>query len=377
MTGSVWPTYSERGERRGRVDLAIVGPAQSGKTAVFNALAAGHAQHGDDRREHVAAVKVPDDRLEKLAALVKAEKVTPIELRLYDLPPLFEKGRAASGDAAEALSRADGLILVVRAFRRPDVPHPLGDVDPGRDIDLFQSEMLLHDLGIVERRLEKLDITVRSSRPGEREAGQREQPVLQSVRQHLEDGQALRSQTWSGDEAKALANFGLLTLKPMLILINLDEDDIAKAAEVEGEYRVRCGDSGASVGTMCARLEAELAELEPEEAAEFRRELGAKEPAAPRVLEQIQVMLGLITFYTPVGTECRAWPVPAGTAALEAAGRIHTDMARGFIRAEAIAWGELMEIGSMAEAKKRGRLRSEGKQYVVQDGDVLHILFHV
>ena len=356
------------------MDLAIVGPAQSGKTAVFNALAAGHAQHSDARREHVAAVKIPDERLEKLGALVAAEKVTHAELRLYDLPPLFEKGRAASGEAAESLSRADGLILVVRHFRRPDVPHPLGDVDPGRDIDLFQSEMVLHDLGIVERRLEKLDITVRSARPEEREAGQRELATLQRARQHLEDGEFLRDHMAGGEEARALANYGLLTLKALLVLVNLDEADIGRTAEIESEFR---GRYGASVGAMCARLEAELAELEPEEAVEFRRELGVAEPAAPRILKQASDTLGLITFYTPVGTECRAWPVPAGMTALEAAGRIHTDMERGFIRAEAIAWKELMEIGSFAEAKKRGRLRSEGKQYVVQDGDVLHILFHV
>ena len=359
------------------MDIAIVGPAQSGKTAVFEALAASHAQHGDARREHVAAVKIPDERLEKLGALVAAEKVTPAELRLYDLPPLFEKGRAASGEAAEALSRADGLVLVVRHFRRPDVPHPLGKVDPGRDIDLFQSEMVLHDLGIVERRLEKLDITVRSAKPGEREAGQQEQPVLQRARQYLEDGQPLRDHMAGGEEARLLANYGLLTLKALLILVNLDEADIGRTAEIEGEYRGRYGVGGASVGAMCARLEAELAELEPEEAVEFRREMGAAEPAAPRILKQVLDTLALITFYTPVGTECRAWPVPAGTTALEAAGRIHTDMERGFIRAEAIAWEELMEIGSLAEAKKRGRLRSEGKQYVVQNSDVLHILFHV
>jgi GTP-binding protein YchF len=356
------------------VDLAIVGPAQSGKTAVFSALAAGHAQHGDARREHVAAVKIPDERLDKLAVLVVAEKVTHAELRLYDLPPLFEKGRAASGEAAEALSRADGLILVVRHFRRPDVSHPLGDVDPSRDIDLFQSEMVLHDLGIVERRLEKLDVTVRSAKPEEREAGQREMAALQRARQFLEDGQPLRDHMAAGEEARILANYGLLTLKSLLILVNLDEADIGTAAEVESEFRERYG---VSVGAMCARLEAELAELEPEEAVEFRRELGAEEPAVPHILSLAVEALGLITFYTPVGTECRAWPVPAGTAALEAAGRIHTDMERGFVRAEAIAWEELMEIGSFAEAKKRGRLRSEGKQYVVQDGDVLHILFHV
>lgn len=356
------------------MDLAIVGPAQSGKTTVFNALAAGHAEHGDARREHVAAVKIPDERLEKLAALVAAEKATPIELRLHDLPPLFEKGRAPSGEAAESLSRADGLILVVRQFRRADVPHPEGEVDPGRDIDLFQSEMILHDLGIVERRLEKLDITVRSARAEEREAGQREQATLQRARRHLEDSQPLRDHIAGGEEARVLANFGLLTLKPLLVLLNLDEDDIARTVEIEGEYR---GRYGVSVGAMCARLEAELAELEPEESAEFRRELGAVEPAPPRALKQALDTLGLMTFYTPVGTECRAWAVPAGTTALAAAGRIHTDMERGFIRAEAIAWEEMMEIGSLAEAKKRGRLRSEGKQYVVQDGDVLHILFHV
>ena len=139
-------------------------------------------------------------------------------------------------------------------------------------------------------------------------------------------------------------------------------------------FRERCG---VSVGAMCARLEAELAELEPEEAVEFRREMGSEEPAAPRILKQTLDALGLITFYTPVGTECRAWTLPAGTAALEAAGRIHTDMERGFVRAEAITWEELMGIGSFAEAKKRGRLRSEGKQYVVQDGDILEIRFSV
>ncbi len=361
------------------MDLAIVGPAQSGKTTVFNALAAGQAQLGDARREQLAAVKIPDERLEKLARLVGAKKVTHLELRLHDLPTLFEEGRAASGEAAEALSRAEGLILVVRGFRRADVPHPRGDVDAARDIDEFRSEMVLHDLGIVERRLEKLDISVsaKGGRPGEREEGLQEQLLLQRTRQELEEDRPLRDGVAGGEDAKALANYGLLTLKPVLILINLDEDDIPKTAEIEGDYRGRYGSRSTFVGAMCARMEAELGELEPEEAAEFRREMGATEPAAARILAQTQEVLGLVTFYTPVGTECRAWAVPAGTTAVEAAGRIHTDMERGFIRAEAIAWEELMGIGSFAEAKKQGRLRREGKGYVVQDGDVLHILFHV
>jgi len=359
------------------VDIAIVGPDQAGKSTVFDALAAGHAQHGDARSEHLATVKVPDERLEKLAALIKPKKVTPVELVLHDLPTLFVKGRTASGDAAESLSRADGLILVVRAFRRADVPHPRGDVEPGRDAEEFMAEMLLNDLGIVERRLEKLDTTVRTGRPGEREAGKREQALLQRVHKLLEGGQPLRDHPVDSEEAKTLSNFGLLTLKPLLILVNLDEEDVSRAAEVEADFRERFGSAGTFVGAMCARLEAELAELEPEEAAEFRREMGAPAGETTRILSLARETLGLITFFTAGDTECRAWPLPAGTAALEAAGRIHTDIERGFIRAEVIRWDELLEAGGFTEAKKHGRLRSEGKQYVVQDGDVVNVLFSV
>ncbi|HEU4760092.1 MAG TPA: DUF933 domain-containing protein, partial [Dehalococcoidia bacterium] len=272
-------------------------------------------------------------------------------------------------------ARADALIHVVRAFHREDVPHPAGSVDPERDVRHLDGELLLHDLGIVERRLEKLDITVRSARPGEREAGEREQAVLQRVHGHLEAGRPLREATLSAEEMKTLANYGLLTLKPLLILLNIDEADAPRAAALEDEYRARLG-AGRTAVAMCARLEAELAELSPEEAAEFRQELEAGDAPAQRVLRCLHEVLGLVTFYTPVGQECRAWPVPVGTTALQAAGRIHTDMERGFIRAEAIAWEKLMEMGSLAEARKHGALRTEGKQYVVQDGDVLHILFH-
>ncbi|MEX0801007.1 MAG: DUF933 domain-containing protein [Dehalococcoidia bacterium] len=358
------------------MDIAIVGPAQSGKTAVYTALAHGHAQQGGDRRESVATVKIPDERLGKLAALVGSKKVTPAEVRLYDLPALFQEGRAASGEVAESLSRADGLILVARAFRRPDVPHARGDVDAARDIAEFEAEMLLHDLDIVERRLDKVDTTVRSAKPGEREAGQREQELLRRTRERLSAERPLRDDT-PADDARGLSNYGLLSLKPLLIVVNLDEDDIGRAAEIESEYGERFGSAKTFVGSMCGRLEAELAELEPDEAAAFRRELGAGEPAAPQLLSRAQEMLGLITFFTAGETEARAWPLPAGSTALEAAGRIHSDIERGFIRAETIGWEELLQFGSEAEARKHGRLRVEGKGYVVQDGDVLHVLFSV
>jgi GTP-binding protein YchF len=356
------------------LDLAIVGPDQSGKTTIFDALASGHAQHGDARREQLAVVKIPDERLERLAALIEAEKVTHAELRLHDLPALFEKGRAASGEAAESLSRADGLMLVARAFRRPDVPHPRGDVDPPRDIDDFLAEAVLHDLDIVERRQEKLETQWKSAQRAERDEAQREQQLLARTRERLESGRALRDDPPPPEDARLLGNYGLLTMKPLLILINLDEEDIGRVAEIEAEYGGRFGARGTFVVAVCARLEAELAELDPAEADEFRREMGLPEPALARLLAECQRMLGLITFYT-VGKETRAWPLAAGATALQAAGRIHTDIERGFIRAEVIGWEELLTLGSHAEARKQGRLRSEGKGYVVQDGDVINVLF--
>jgi GTP-binding protein YchF len=357
------------------MDVAIVGMPASGKTAVFNALTAGHGSTaGDGRGEHLGTVKIPDERLDRLAALVGAKKVTPLEVRLFDLPPLFVRGAAPSGEAAETLGRADALIHVVRAFERDDVPHPSGSVNPDRDFELFDAELMLNDLAIVERRLEKLDITVRSARPGEREAGEREKVLLERCKAMLEGETPLRDQVTDAQDVKGLSNYGLLSLKPMLIVVNVDESRAGDLDVIEEAF---------SLGgrTMCAaisaKLEAELAELSDEEAAEFRSELGAAEGGPQRLLGKLMQLLGLVTFFTAGEKETRAWTVPAGAAALQAAGRIHTDIERGFIRAEVIGWAELLEYGSHAEARKHGKLRTEGKTYVVQDGDVMNVLFNV
>jgi GTP-binding protein YchF len=357
------------------MDFAIVGLAQTGKSAFFDAVTAGHGQT-TNRAVRVGVVKVSDERLEKLGALVRAKKITPLEVRFHDLPPVFEQGTSPSGESAEVLSQAEGLVHVVRAFHRDDMPHPEGSVDAHRDIAALDAEIILHDLGIVERRLKKLDAVVRSGRPAEREAGQKEQGLLRRVKKMLEESESPRGRSWDAQEVKNLANFGLLSMKPLLIIVNIDEADAAKAVEKESEFAVRYAAPGTAVAAMCAKLEAELAELPPEEEAEFRQELESGEAPERRVLRRTQELLGLVTFFTPVGDECRAWTVPAGATAVQAAGRIHTDMERGFIRAEAIAWDKLMELGSLAEAKKVGQLRTEGKQYVVREGDVLHILFH-
>jgi len=358
------------------MDVGTVGLRASGKTTVFSALTAGHGTTGVGV-EHIGVVKIPDQRLDQLGALVRAKKITPVEVTLHDLPLLFEKGAAPSGDAAETLSRADALLHVVRAFERDDVPHPKGSVDAERDIQGFDDEMAFNDLGIIERRLEKLDITVRSARPGEREAGERERALLERCRALIGEGARLREAVSGAQELKALASFGLLSLKPQLIVLNIGEQDIARAPELEADYSERFGAPGTTVGALCAKLEAELTELTPEEAAEFRRELGADAGGTHAVLERVLELLGLVTFFTIGDKEARAWTVPAGTSALHAAGRIHTDMERGFIRAEVIAWDRLLALGSHQEAKRHGELRTEGKQYAVREGDVINVLFNV
>src|SRR6266540_1404170 len=256
------------------MDLAIVGLRSAGKTTVFNALAAGHGS-AVGGMEQIGAVKIPDERLEKLAALVKAKKITAIDVTLHDLPALFERGAAFSGPSAETLSRADALLHVVRAFERDDVPHPKGSVDPARDIQAFDEELAFNDLAIIERRLEKLEITVRSARPGEREAGEREKALLERCRAVLNEGSRLRDANLATADLKALGNFGLLSLKPMLIVLNIGETDAPRASALEGEYTSRFAAAGTGVASLSARLEVELTELPPDDAADFRREMGA------------------------------------------------------------------------------------------------------
>jgi len=360
------------------MDLAIVGLPFSGKTTVFKALMAGHGSaSAAGRGEAIGSVKIPDERLQKLGVLVAAKKITPVEVVLHDLPALFERGAAPSGSAAEALGRADALVHVVRAFERDDVPHPTGTIDADRDIAAFDGEMLLHDLGIIDRRLDKLDTTARTAKTAEGEAAQRESQMLKRAKTHLDAETPLRDVITDEGDIKALANFGLLTLKPMLILVNIGESAVAERDSIEVDFRERHAKARTSLAALCARLEAELAELSPEEAKEFRDDMSAGEGATDHVLEAIREMLGLVTFFTAGEKDTRAWTIPSGATALQAAGRIHTDIERGFIRAEVIAWDKLLELGSHNEARKAGQLRQEGRTYVVQEGDVINVLFNV
>jgi len=350
------------------VELAIVGLQGAGKTTVLYALAGGPVAGT------VATVPVPDPRLERLAAHFRPRKVTPPEAVVHDLPPWPGQGQRFPPQAATALARAEGLLLVVRAFSRPDVPHPRGQVDPERDFQDMALELVYHDLDIVARRLERVAKVATAGPPGEREAAQREQRALERARAALEAERPLREEELSPEERKLLSPFGLLSARPLLAVVNAD--DPAQGEEVAQALARGHGGRHTAFAALCAQMEVELAQMEPAEAAAFRRELGLP-PEGPRsLLRRAMDVLGLVTFYTVVGEECRAWPVPQGTTALEAAGRIHSDMARGFVRAEVIAWDRLLEVGGLQEARARGLLRAEGKSYQVQDGDIVHILFH-
>ena len=362
------------------MDLGIIGLERSGKTAVFNAVTRGHASAAayGAIEPNIGVVKIPDERLERLCAVLKPRKVTHAEARYLDFAgglSLRSEGPAPAYMAA--LAQCDALILVVRAFRDESVAHPEGSVDPDRDVATVNLELAFADIAMLERRHERLEIAVRSARPGEREPGERELALVQRLREALEREEPLRTQELSPDERRIISGYQLLTDKPLLMLFNIDESDIGRAKEIESERGSRWAGSGVEVAALCAKLEQELSELTDDEAAEFRVDLGLEEGAVERMLRLSQQVLGLISFFTVNDAEGRAWAIPAGSTALEAAGSVHSDMAKGFIRAEAIGWEELVDTGSFAEARKRGALRTEGKQYVVQDGELLHILFNV
>ncbi len=365
------------------MQIAIVGLAGSGKTTVFNTLTRGHAETGGygGVTLNVGVVKVPDERLAKLAEIFKPKKIIQADVTYVDLPapPASSEGRIGTEELpADHLARlrdSDALLHVVRAFEDPANPHPAGSVDPARDLEQLDLEFLLADLAMAERRLERLKGTGRHGTPAEREAAEREEVVLRRIHTGLEAGTPIRDLGLDADESKAIRGFRFLTEKPVLVLLNVGEGDLADAparvATISAAYQHR----HALIDALSAKIEMELGELDPEEAGVFMEELGLTESALDRVIALSYKLLGLISFLTAGPDEVRAWPVPDGSTAVDAAGAIHTDLAKGFIRSETVGYEDLLALGSMAEARKAGKLRSEGKTYRVRDGDVVEILF--
>lgn len=353
--------------------LGIIGLPASGKTTVFNALTGSDLPTGvsGGRVEvHTAVVEVPDERVEALRARFQPRKITRARVTYADIGGLrVGLGREGlPGELLNHLQAMDAFVHVVRAFEDPTVPHPAGEVDPRRDLETLEAEFLLHDMLVVERRLERLEELWRKG-GGDRAALERERALFQRLQAHLEAERPLRTLGLSPEEVRDLAGFGLLTLRPVLVVVNLGEGQEAPALEPP--------DEAVRVVPLQAKLEMEIAQLPPEEAQAFLAEYGIERPGRERVVRESYDLLGLISFFTLNEEELRAWTLRRGQTALEAAGTIHTDMARGFIRAEVLRWDELIEAGGLAEARAQGRLRVEGKDYVVQDGDVLHIRFNV
>jgi GTP-binding protein YchF len=371
------------------LNLGIVGLQASGKTTLFNAITGSHAQtsgYSSGDQPNVAVVKVPDPRLAVLAEMYHPRKTTPADVQFTDVAGM---SAGKEKDSKEPISRQvlgflsgmDALVLVVRAFENPAVPLPEGvsGVNPARDVESVMLEMAFSDLGIIERRLERLKGEIPKMKGVEREQREREQDVLSRIGPALEEGTPIRDMGLNEEDERAVRNYGFLTAKPVLVVANLGENNLDQAAGVEEAVRAGLGPSGPRTDVIAipAQLEMEIGQLSEEDAAEFRESMGVGPSRLGEVVSKAYNLLGLISFLTAGEDEVRAWTIRKGTNAQKAAGAIHSDLERGFIRAEVVHYDDLIAAGGMPEARKHGTLRSEGKTYIVRDGDVINVLFNV
>jgi len=354
------------------MQLGIIGLPQSGKTTIFNTLT-----HGDQpigvavgRMEvHSAVIDVPDERVDRLSEMFNPKKTVYAKVTYADIAGLgsaADKGEI-SGQLLNQLTQMDGFIEVVHCFESPLVPHVLGSVDPARDIQLMDEELILNDQIMVERKLERL--AEEHKKGGGREKGiiEREITLFEKLQDALSTAIPLRDIQLTVEEEKTLSGFGFLSRKPLLILLNLGEGQ--EQPEIQYDHQ------RSQIVSLQGKLEMDLGQLSDEDAALFMQEYGIEELGLSRMIRSSYELLGLLSFFTVGEDEVRAWTVRRGALAPEAAGEVHTDLQKGFIRAEVITYDELMEAGSMAEGRSKGKLRLEGKQYPVQDGDIISIRF--
>ena len=366
------------------MEICLIGLPQSGKTTLFNALTRGKVDTkgfaSATLAPNIGISKVPEPRLQALEKIFHPKKVTPAEVKYVDIVGMakdFGKGEGISGQFLNYLSNADALLHVVRAFENDNVPHIQGDINPKRDIASMNLELVFSDLAIIEKRLHRIEESSKGAKQAEREPLLKEQQLLQKIKAELENEGPIWQQKLTADEMRSLSNYQFLTAKPMLLVINIDENQLSKDKTFEADIRAAYSHSLFEVVALCGKLEMELTQLNETDSAEFRKDLGLGEPAVDRIIRLSYQLLGLISFFTTVSDELKAWTVSGGASAVKAAGKIHTDMEKGFIRAEVISFNDLTKCGSVAEARKHGLLRLEGKNYTVQDGDIITFLFNV
>ena len=358
------------------MEVGIMGLAASGKSTLFGLLT-GHepgtapARHGSVQ---IGVARVPDARLEALSAMYEPEKTTPASVRYVDVPGIPEEHRREAAFNLPELRAVDALMVVLRAFENNAVAHPFGSIDPLRDLQHIEEEFILQDLMVVERRLERLQKDLRKRKTPELE---REAQVLEQCRLALENENPLRAESFPEDEARILRGFTFLSIKPMLVVLNVGEEQISGEAFSNPQWNEWLERPGMAFTRVCATLEGELMQLEGDDARDFMADFGIEDRALDRVIRESYRLLGSISFFTVGSDECRAWSIRTSTPAVEAGGVIHSDIQRGFIRAEVVPHDALLEAGSLAACRQLGTLRLEGKTYPVQDGEVVHFRFNV
>lgn len=349
---------------------ALLGLTQSGKSTIFSAISGKAIPPMGATAIEEAIVPVPDGRLDWLEALYKPKKKTRATIDVLDLPGfsfLDDHGRSAARRLIGPIRTADMLVLVVRAFENPAVPAYRNSVDWKRDLAELQTELLLSDLELVTTRIEKLEKQVH--KPTKTQAQDKAELAIQKKLQDaIEAEKPISSVIETDQELAVIKSLGFLTLKPMAIVVNVSEDQVGESIELDGPV---------PAVPMCAQLEQELAQLDEESRAAFMTDLGITESAAAKFVQMCYSALGLISFLTAGADEVRAWPIHNGTVAVDAAGKVHSDIKRGFIRAETIAYADLKELGSEKEVKAAGKTRLEGKEYLVKDGDIINFRFNV
>ena len=364
------------------LEVGIVGLPNVGKSTLFNAITKAGAEAANypfcTIEPNVGVVAVPDERLEVLTKMYNSKKTTPASVRFVDIAGLVKgasKGEGLGNKFLEHIRQVDAVAHVVRCFEDENITHVDNTINPLRDIETIQTELCLADLDIVEKRLEKLTKILKS---GNKDA-KVENEILQKIKDALNEGKTARSLDLTEEEIFTIRDTNLLTLKPTLYIANVAEDEVSDAEKNPHVAKVKklAESEGAQVVTICAKVESEIAELDNDEAKEFLADLGLESSGLDRLIHAAFDLLGLMTFLTSGADECRAWTIKKGTPAVKAAGKIHSDIERGFIRAEIVNYDDLVKLGSVNAAREKGLVRLEGKDYIMQDGDVTYFRFNV
>ena len=364
--------------------IGIIGLPLSGKTTIFNAVTRGRAEVASFKaaaqQPNIGVVKVPDSRLEPLSDIAKSKKIVPAEIEYLDIPTSAEgigSSKGIDGNYLNLLQRCEGLIITARSFANPSVPIHNETIDPFRDIQLLVDELALSDLSILERRKLRISNQFKGAKSSEKENLTRESELINTISDSLENGTPVRAQNLSDSSTPYVENFQLLTSKPLIVLFNIDEGQINDIETIERPMKEKISMPETAMVAICGNLEMDLAQMNPPDADEFRDSMGIKHSALDRMIETSYDLLGLMSFITTGEDETRAWTIKKDTMAVDAAAKIHTDIQRGFIRAEVVNFEDLLSVGSIAEVKKLGKFRQEGKNYIMKDGDVVNFLFNI